>query len=87
VKDIPVNHGVRFTRARRSLEGLSVGDAFGEQFFIRGFEMRIEQRQTLRGPWYYTDDTEMGISICSVGRAMAGRSGRRILPEKENLQC
>ncbi|HVT82943.1 MAG TPA: ADP-ribosylglycohydrolase family protein [Phycisphaerae bacterium] len=66
MKDIPANHVVRVTRARRSLEGLSVGDAFGEQFFIRGFEVRIEQRQTLHGPWYYTDDTEMGISVYEV---------------------
>jgi ADP-ribosylglycohydrolase len=62
----PKNHDARIERARRSLEGLSVGDAFGDQFFIRGFETRIEQRQTLRGPWHYTDDTEMGISVYEV---------------------
>ena len=49
-------------RARRSLEGLSVGDAFGELFF------RIPPaKQSLAGlpaePWRWTDDTHMALSI------------------------
>lgn len=56
------------TRALCSLEGLSVGDAFGEQFF--GWpalvEDRIERRALARAPWPYTDDTEMALSLVAV---------------------
>jgi ADP-ribosylglycohydrolase len=53
-------------RARLSLEGLSVGDAFGERFF--GVEEHVaalvERRATPGGRrWPYTDDTEMALSI------------------------
>ena len=53
------------TRAHRALEGLSVGDAFGELFFMDtglAFE-HIGERRIPSGPWRYTDDTEMAISI------------------------
>jgi ADP-ribosylglycohydrolase len=49
-----------------SLEGLSVGDAFGERFFGVDTEIvkLIARRVTPRGfPWRYTDDTEMAICI------------------------
>jgi ADP-ribosylglycohydrolase len=53
-------------RAHMSLEGLSVGDAFGERFF--GVEEHvaalIERRAEPGGRlWRYTDDTEMAVSI------------------------
>jgi ADP-ribosylglycohydrolase len=53
------------TPLRVSLEGLSVGDAFGEQFFGEGVVVapRIQARMLPPGPWRYTDDTEMAISI------------------------
>jgi len=46
-------------RARCSLEGLSVGDAFGETFFINPdvVEGLIEQRALASRTWNYTDDT------------------------------
>jgi ADP-ribosylglycohydrolase len=53
-------------RARLSLEGLSVGDAFGERFFgpeeqiLPRVARRISPRDRL---WRYTDDTEMALSI------------------------
>ena len=49
-------------RARLSLDGLSVGDAFGEQFTGRGF-MRLSYRQVSPPPWRTTDDTEMASEI------------------------
>lgn len=49
-------------RALRSLNGLSVGDALGEKFFFRDLE-EIRSRQIPTGPWSYTDDTEMALSI------------------------
>lgn len=57
-------------RARLSLNGLSVGDAFGEQFFIAPdeAEAQIAARTPPPLPWKYTDDTEMACSIVAVLR-------------------
>jgi ADP-ribosylglycohydrolase len=52
-------------RARLSLEGLSVGDAFGETFFAHRAEV-LEMARVRRPPprpWRWTDDTAMAISI------------------------
>lgn len=53
------------TRARLSLEGLAVGDTFGEQFFDvpAAALQRIHARQLPPAPWSYTDDTEMALSV------------------------
>jgi ADP-ribosylglycohydrolase len=49
--------------ARRSLEGLALGDAFGELFFTR----RAKTFEELsRGTWCWTDDTHMALSIVEV---------------------
>jgi ADP-ribosylglycohydrolase len=55
-------------RAVRSLEGLSIGDAFGEQFFgsTESTSCRIERREVPAGPWQYTDDTVMALSVVDV---------------------
>jgi len=66
------DHDIRISRARKSLHGLSLGDAFGEQFFVSNAAARIEHRQTGRWPWPYTDDTEMAISIFDVLRQVGG---------------
>jgi ADP-ribosylglycohydrolase len=67
-------------RARQSLEGLSVGDAFGENFF--GLEERwIETRALPRKPWRYTDDTEMALSIFEMLRT------RRSIDQDELAQA
>jgi ADP-ribosylglycohydrolase len=53
-------------RARLSLEGLSVGDAFGERFFgIDEHVAPLIQRRAMPGAtvWRYTDDTEMAVSL------------------------
>ena len=57
-------------RAYLSLEGLSVGDAFGEQFFVDPYKVDdlIEARTLPAPPWHYTDDTEMALSIVAVLR-------------------
>ena len=58
----------RLRRAQRSLEGLSVGDAFGDRFFTtpHTVEHWIEQRALPAGRWPITDDTVMAISIVDV---------------------
>jgi ADP-ribosylglycohydrolase len=55
-------------RARLSLDGLSVGDAFGERFFIDAelaFQ-RIDSRTLPRAPWRWSDDTAMALSVVEV---------------------
>ncbi len=53
----------RLRRARIALEGLSVGDAFGERFFREVNQALIPSRQLPEPRWFYTDDTNMAMSI------------------------
>lgn len=55
-------------RARLALEGLSVGDAFGECFFGRPEFVvpHIAGRVLPAPPWTWTDDTAMGLSVVDV---------------------
>jgi ADP-ribosylglycohydrolase len=64
----------RLDRARLSLEGLSVGDAFGERFFVHPdvVERLLALRALPAPPWPYTDDTEMALSIVAVLRQHDG---------------
>jgi ADP-ribosylglycohydrolase len=57
-------------RALLSLDGLSVGDAFGERFFVPSGEVlrRVSRRELPETPWTYTDDTEMALSIVEILR-------------------
>ena len=60
----------RLARAAQSLEGLSVGDAFGEQFFVDPYTVNdlIEARTLPEPEWYFTDDTQMALSVVSILR-------------------
>jgi ADP-ribosylglycohydrolase len=53
----------RLARARCSLEGLSVGDAFGERHFTTA---QLQSRMPPRGELRFTDDTQMALSIVEV---------------------
>jgi ADP-ribosylglycohydrolase len=53
-----------------SLNGLSVGDALGAQFFVPGRAAALAARTAPPGPWPWTDDTEMA---CSVHAALEER--------------
>jgi len=49
------------------LDGLSVGDAFGEKFFYQSMmDYLLESRGIPSPSWRYTDDTVMAISIYEV---------------------
>jgi ADP-ribosylglycohydrolase len=65
---LPPDHVERMSRARLALEGLSVGDALGETCFRpENWSALLEDaRATARGPWPYTDDTAMALSIYDV---------------------
>ncbi len=58
----------RLERAVCSLEGLSVGDAFGERYATSGAQEYIAARTLPRPPWHFTDDTQMALSVVSVLR-------------------
>jgi ADP-ribosylglycohydrolase len=63
---LPKDHAERLARARLSLEGLSLGDAFGERFFVHPgmVDGLIEQRALPSAAvWSWTDDTAMAVSI------------------------
>src|SRR4051794_2921607 len=63
-------------RARLALEGLSVGDAFGEQLLHAGPVARalaIDHRaEPLGRRWMWTDDTAMALSIVETLEAHDG---------------
>lgn len=59
-------------RARISLEGLTIGDCFGETFFVgfAGFKDKamslkdlIAQRELAITDWFWTDDSQMAFSV------------------------
>src|SRR3954462_11859573 len=66
---LPPDHAERMNRARLALDGLSVGDAFGDRFFRWPPELVTEVRATrkmVERYWKYTDDTEMALAIVEV---------------------
>jgi ADP-ribosylglycohydrolase len=65
---IAPDHSARLERAAAALEGLSVGDAFGERYFTSPavVESLVASRALAPAPWSYTDDTEMAIAIFEV---------------------
>src|ERR1044071_3583418 len=60
----------RVERALCAVAGLSVGDAFGEQFFIHPDVVMglIETRALPAPPWGFTDDTLMALSVAATLR-------------------
>jgi ADP-ribosylglycohydrolase len=68
---LPPDHTDRLARARVAVEGLSVGDALGQTCFDSGNYAALLENPfaTARGPWEYTDDTEMALGILEVLKA------------------
>jgi ADP-ribosylglycohydrolase len=67
---LPENHAERMERAWLSLEGLAIGDAFGEMLAYNCDHARERvDRGLIGGPWFHTDDTEMALSIYETLRA------------------
>ena len=60
-----IDRKTRTEKAFLSLKGLSIGDSFGQKFFIEQDKARelINLCQLPPKPWFYTDDTVMAISI------------------------
>ncbi|UJR85422.1 ADP-ribosylglycohydrolase family protein [Sandaracinus amylolyticus] len=59
------DHDARIARARVALDGLSIGDAFGERFFDapETIDIRLAYRAIPSGTWRWTDDTHMALSV------------------------
>lgn len=66
-RTLPPDHEARVARMMRSLDGLSVGDALGQRFFVRPplDERLVRERAVPASPWKYTDDTEMALAVVS----------------------
>lgn len=70
IADLPPDHAARLDRALLALDGLSLGDGFGERFFgpVDVVADRLARRRLPPAPWGTTDDTEMALAIVSVLR-------------------
>ena len=62
----------RLQRARGSLVGLSVGDAFGQTFFRGDAAAAVGSRQLSPSPWRWTDDTAMALGIVQMLQECGG---------------
>lgn len=70
-----LEHATRMKRARTSLLGTAMGDAFGERFFVNPtmVESLIEARALpAQDVWTWTDDTAMALSIVDELEAHRG---------------
>jgi ADP-ribosylglycohydrolase len=56
----------RLDRALVSLDGLSVADALGQRFFFREIAEDHGRGNPPPGPWWWTDDTNMALSIVKI---------------------
>jgi len=70
-------------RARLALEGLSIGDAFGERFFGSPSVVLplIATHELPEAPWHWTDDTAMALSVYECLRD-DGRIDRDVLARR-----
>jgi ADP-ribosylglycohydrolase len=55
----------RCNRARHCLQGLSLGDAFGQQFFAEADQINhwLRHRELPPAPWEFTDDSIMALAV------------------------
>lgn len=58
----------RIEYAKRALDGIALGDCFGQTFFVPDdiARQRIKDREILNEPWSFTDDTVMAIGIYRI---------------------
>jgi len=70
----------QLARAWLALEGLSIGDAFGERFFVDpdAAEAMIRKEAAPDPPWSWTDDTLMALSIFESLRVSGEINQRRL---------
>jgi ADP-ribosylglycohydrolase len=67
VAPLPADHDARMQRVSLALDGLSLGDSFGQHFFAPElWRTEFNSRELPPAPWAYTDDTEMALAIADV---------------------
>lgn len=71
---VSARHDERLARARCALEGLALGDAFGQRLMTTAHirSLSFIMRTLPLGRWEYTDDTQMALSIVAVLARHAG---------------
>ena len=63
------NASTRIAAAEVALSGLSLGDAFGQQFFSEAvWDTCLRERELPLPVWHFTDDTVMALSLYEVLR-------------------
>ncbi|MBC8141325.1 MAG: ADP-ribosylglycohydrolase family protein [Armatimonadetes bacterium] len=75
------NRSDRLTRALLSLDGLSIGDAFGGMFFHSEAVEHSEARLLPAPPWDWTDDTLMAVSVVQNLRDFGEIAGAELLTD------
>jgi ADP-ribosylglycohydrolase len=82
-----MSDAIRDARLDLCLDGLSLGDAFGEMFFgaPRSARGAIRANQLPPSKWWYTDDTEMALAIAEVLRAK-GEINQDFLAERFSIR-
>lgn len=75
----------RLDRAHASLDGLSVGDAFGECLFHD--QQAIELRLVPPPRWVTTDDTEMAVRRRRCSAEARAHRGRRFSQRIRAASC
>lgn len=65
---LPTDHAARAARSALALDGVSVGDALGQACFLPTFRraFALHPRTVPGGPWSWTDDTAMALSVHDV---------------------
>ncbi len=58
----------RIKYAKCALDGIALGDCFGQTFFVPDENacQRIKDREIVKEPWHFTDDTVMAIGIYRI---------------------
>lgn len=58
----------RIKYAKCALDGIALGDCFGQTFFMPDeiARQRIKDREILNAPWHFTDDTVMAIGVYRI---------------------
>ncbi len=68
MRDLKLDSKNRIKYAKRALDGIALGDCFGQSFFMpdETARERIKKREIVDEPWHFTDDTVMAIGIYRV---------------------
>lgn len=72
MRDLKLDSKNRIKYAKRALDGIALGDCFGQSFFMpdETARERIKKREIVDEPWHFTDDTVMAIGIYRVLKNM-----------------